>query len=77
MIISRRMRWAEHVAHMGEMKNAHNILLRPRHKLEDNIRMDLRERGCEAVEQICLTEIGTSEQGNGPLGSINSKELLG
>jgi hypothetical protein len=40
---------------MGEMRNAHNILVgrpegkrllgRPRHRWEDNIRMDLRETG--------------------------------
>jgi hypothetical protein len=26
VIKSRRMRWAGHVAHMGEMRNVHNIL---------------------------------------------------
>jgi len=41
------MRWAGHVAHMGEMKNAYSILLgkpegkrplgRPRHRWEDSI----------------------------------------
>jgi hypothetical protein len=47
------MRWAEHVTHMGEMRVACNILIgkpewkrplaRPRHRGEDNIRMDLRK----------------------------------
>jgi len=50
------MRCAGHVARMGGMWNTHNILVakpegnrplgRPRRRWEDNIRMDLRERGC-------------------------------
>jgi hypothetical protein len=49
----RRMRWAGHVACMGEVRGAYNILVgrpegrrplgRPRLRWEDNIRMDLRE----------------------------------
>jgi hypothetical protein len=49
----RRMRWAGHVAHMGEIRNACKVLIRklegmrplrrPRHRWEDNIRMDLRK----------------------------------
>jgi len=45
------MRWAGHVAHMGEDKGVHRVLVekpegkrplgRPRHRLEDNIKMDL------------------------------------
>jgi len=41
------MRWARHVAHMGEIRNAYNILVgkpegkrplgRPRHRWKDNI----------------------------------------
>jgi hypothetical protein len=55
MIKSRRMRWAGHVARMGAMRNAYRILTRkpeekrplgrPRRRLEDNIKMDLREIG--------------------------------
>jgi hypothetical protein len=55
VIKSRRMRWAGHVAHMGEMRNSYNTLVgkcegkrpfrRPRHSWEDNIRMDLRVEG--------------------------------
>jgi hypothetical protein len=47
------MRWAGHIAHVGEMRNAYSILVgkpdrkrllgRRRHEWEDNIRMDLRE----------------------------------
>jgi hypothetical protein len=51
MTKSRRMRWAGHVAHMGEKRGAYRILVgrpderrplgRPRHRWEDNIKMDL------------------------------------
>jgi transposase len=57
MINSRRMRWAEHVARMREMRNAYRILVgkpegdrllgRPRRIWEDNIRIDVREIGWE------------------------------
>jgi hypothetical protein len=40
MIISRRMRWAGHVACMGEMKVLVGKIR------EDNIRVDLREIKC-------------------------------
>jgi hypothetical protein len=53
MLKSRRMRWAGHVARMGEKRNAYSILVgkpegrrpmeRPRHRWVDNIKMDLRE----------------------------------
>jgi hypothetical protein len=53
MIKSRRMRWAGHVAWIGEKRNAYRILVRkpegkrplgrPRRRWEDNIKMDLRE----------------------------------
>jgi hypothetical protein len=50
VIKARRMRWAGHVACMGEVRGACNILVgkpeglgRPRHRWEDNIKMDLRE----------------------------------
>jgi len=52
------MRWADHVAGMGEMKNAYKILVGkpegmrpvgwPRHRWEDIIRMDLRKVGGKA-----------------------------
>jgi len=55
-IKTRRMRWAGHVTHMGELRNAHKIFVgklegrrpygRPRCRWEDNIRMDVREIGC-------------------------------
>jgi hypothetical protein len=56
---SRRMRWAGHVAQMGELRNAHKILVdKPRgkrpcgrlmYRWEDNIRMNLREIVWEGV----------------------------
>ena len=49
----RRMRWAGHVAHMGERRGLYMVLMgiperkrplgRPRHRWEDNIKMDLQE----------------------------------
>jgi hypothetical protein len=55
MIKSWRMRWAGHVARMGETRNAYRILVgkpeekralgRPRRRWVDNIKMDLREIG--------------------------------
>jgi len=51
----RRMRWAGHVAYMGEGRVVHRVLVgkpegkrpleTPRHRWEDNIKMDLREVG--------------------------------
>ena len=56
MIKSRKMRWAGHVAHMGEERGVHRVLVgklegkrplgRPRRRWEDNIKMDLQEVGC-------------------------------
>jgi hypothetical protein len=65
-IISRRMRWAQHVAHMEEGRNEYRVLVgkpkgkrplgRLRHRWEDQIKMDLREIGWEGVEWIHLTQ---------------------
>jgi hypothetical protein len=59
IIKSRRMRWARHVARMGEKMNACRILVgkpeekrplgRPRRRWVDNIKMDLREMGWDGV----------------------------
>jgi len=53
VVKSRRMRWAGHVVHMGERRWVHRVLVgkpegkrplgRPRHRWEDNIKMDLQE----------------------------------
>jgi hypothetical protein len=63
---SRRMRWAGHVARMGEERNVYKVLVgkpegkrpleRPRHRREDGIKMNLRETGWEGVEWIHLVQ---------------------
>jgi len=55
VVISRRRRWAGHVARMGEGRGVHRVLVgkperkrplgRPRCRWEDSIKMDLREVG--------------------------------
>jgi hypothetical protein len=64
MIKSMRMRWAGHLAYMGQMRNAYKIFVgepegkrplgRPRCRWEDNIRMYLREMWWEVVDWINL-----------------------
>jgi hypothetical protein len=66
IIKSRRMKWAGHVARMGEKRNAYRILVgkpegrralgRPRRRWEDNVRMDLREIGCGGMDWIDLAQ---------------------
>jgi hypothetical protein len=61
-----RMRWAGHVAHMGEGRVAFRVLVgkperkrplgRPKRRWEDNIRMDLQEVGCGCVDWRGLTQ---------------------
>jgi hypothetical protein len=56
VIKSRRLRWAGHVARMGEGRGMYRVLVgklegkrplgRPRLRWEDNVRMDLQEVGC-------------------------------
>ncbi|KAJ4426285.1 hypothetical protein ANN_27097 [Periplaneta americana] len=75
-IKSRRLRWAGHVAHMGESRNAYRVLVgglegkrplgRPRRRWEDNIKMDLRE---EPMAGLC-------EGGNEPPDSLKATTLL-
>jgi hypothetical protein len=55
VVKSRKMRWAGHVARMGEERGVHRELVgkpegkkplgRPRRRWEDNIKMDLQEVG--------------------------------
>jgi hypothetical protein len=57
VIKSRRMKWAGHVARMGEGKGVYRILVgrpggkrplgKPRRRWEDNIKMDIREIGID------------------------------
>jgi hypothetical protein len=63
---SRRIRWAGHVARMGEERKVYKVLVgkpegkrplgRRRRRWEDGIRMDLREIGWEGVYWIRLSE---------------------
>jgi hypothetical protein len=57
---SRRMRWAGHVARMGEerkvYKEGKRPLGRPRRRWEDGARMDLREMGLGDVDWIRLAQ---------------------
>ena len=56
LIKSRRMRWVGHVACVVERRGLYRVLVRkpegkrphgrPRHRWEDNIKMDLQEVGC-------------------------------
>ena len=60
------MRWAGHVARMGEVRGACRVLVgkpdgkrlqgRPRRRCVDNIRMDLQEVGCGYVNWIGLAQ---------------------
>jgi hypothetical protein len=64
IIKSRRMRWAGHVAQMGEKRNVYGLFFgkpegkrplgRPRRRCIDNIRMDLLEIGARVVDWIGL-----------------------
>jgi hypothetical protein len=66
VIKSRRMRWAGHVARMGEGRGVYGVLVggpknkrplgRPRCKWEDNIKMDLREIGIDGANWIRLAQ---------------------
>jgi hypothetical protein len=65
-IQSRRMRWAGHMARMGEERKVYKVLMgkpegkkplgRSRCRWEDGIRMDLREIGWGSVEWIHLAQ---------------------
>ena len=66
VIKSRRMRWAGHVARMGEERVVYRVLVgkpegkrpqgRPRRRWVDNIRMDLQEVGCGYMDWIGLAQ---------------------
>ena len=66
VIHNHRMRWAGHVARMGEERGVYRVLVgkpegkrplgRPRRRWVDNIRMDLREVGCGHVDWIGLAQ---------------------
>ena len=62
----RRMRWARHVARMGDERGAYRVLVgkpegrrplgRSGHRWVDNIRMDLQEVGCWYMDWIGLAQ---------------------
>jgi len=66
LIKSRRMRWAGHVARMGEERGVCRFLVgkpegrrpmgRPRRRWVDNIRMDIQEVGCWYMDWIGLAQ---------------------
>jgi hypothetical protein len=66
IIKSMRMRWAGHVARIGEKRNVYRLsvgktegrrpLGRPRRKWIDNIKMDLLEVGLSVVDWIGLAQ---------------------
>ena len=66
MVKSRRMRWAGHVALMGEGRGVHRVLVgkpegkrplgRPRRRWEDNIKMDLEKVGGSCGDWMELSQ---------------------
>jgi len=60
------MKWAGHGARTGEMRDVYRVLVgksegkrplgRPRHRWEDNIKMDLQEMGCGSMDWIELAQ---------------------
>jgi len=66
VIKSRRMRWAGHVACMGEERGVYRVLVgkpegrrpmgRPRRRWVDNIRTDFQEVGCGYMDWIGLAQ---------------------
>ena len=66
VIQSRRMRWAGHVARIGEGRYVDRVLVgkpegkrsigRPRRRWEDNIKMDLQEVLCGGMDWIDLAQ---------------------
>jgi hypothetical protein len=66
IIKSRSMKWAGHLARMGETRNAYRILVgmpeakgtlgRPKRMWVDNIKMDIRERAWGGMDWIDLAQ---------------------
>jgi hypothetical protein len=64
---SRRMRWAGHIARMGEKRDAYDILVgkpegnrplgRPRRRWVDNIKIDLKVMGWDGMDWIDLAQV--------------------
>jgi len=66
MTKSRKLRWAGHVARMGERRGVYRVLVgkpegkrplgRPRRRWEHNNKMDVKEMGCEGMDWIELAQ---------------------
>jgi hypothetical protein len=66
-VVKSRMRWAGHMARMGEERGVHRVLLgkpegkrplgRPRRRWEDNIKMDVQEVGGGRGDWMELAEL--------------------
>ena len=64
--VSKRMRWAGHVARMGGRRGVYRVLVgkpegkrplgRPRHRWENNMKMDLQKVGCGIMDWIDLVQ---------------------
>jgi hypothetical protein len=87
MMMSRRMKWAGHIARNGETRNAYTILVgkpegkrsleRSRLRWVDNIKMDLRVIGSTGSILIRIgINGGLFEHGNELLGFIKCWEVL-
>ena len=90
VIKSRRMRWAGHVARMGEDRGMYRVLVgkpegkrplgRPRRRWVDNVRTDLQEVRCGYMDWIGLAHdrqvADACECGNEPSGSVKCGEFL-
>ena len=67
-IKSRRMRWADHVEHMGQGRGVYRdlvgklegnkLLKRPRHRWKGNIKLDLRDIGYGVMDRLRLGTVG-------------------
>ena len=67
VVTSRRIRWAGHVARIGEMRGVYRVFVgkpegkrplgRPKRRWEDNIKMDIQEVVCGGVGWIDLAQV--------------------
>ena len=77
-VIELRMRLAGHVAHMGKGRAKYRVLVgkpegkrslwRPRHRWENNIKMDLQEMGCGGMDWIELAQ--DRDRGQAPVNVV-------
>jgi hypothetical protein len=91
VIKPRRMRWAGHVARMGEGRGVYRVLVgrpegkrslgRPRRRWEDNIKMDLWEIEIDGANWIQLARdrgpvARFCEQGDEPSVSVRNQDIF-